>query len=83
MNKKGVWNQTLNTFNQKLKNIQFQKNLWSKFLCKWPKSWCLPIYSCVCVYQIDVYWNENEKNGLNNERQFRVKCCISNLNWVN
>jgi hypothetical protein len=81
MNKKGAWNRTLNTFNHKLKKISISTFfLWSKFLCKWSK---VEVYWYIYVYQIDKYWSEKEKNGLNNEKQFRVKCCISNLNWNN
>jgi hypothetical protein len=44
--------------------IQFQLFVWSKILCNWPK---------IDIYQIDIYWSENEKNGLNNGKKFRVK----------
>ncbi len=27
----------------------------------------------VDIYQINIYWGENEKNGLNNEKRKRVK----------
>jgi hypothetical protein len=27
----------------------------------------------IYIYQIDVYWSENEKNGLNNGKMFKVK----------
>jgi hypothetical protein len=57
--KKIVWNQTLNTFNQKLK-----KNSISIF-CVTKKLMFTNI--CVCVYQMDIYWNENGNNSLNNE----------------
>jgi hypothetical protein len=27
----------------------------------------------IYIYQIGIYWTENEKNGLNNEKKFKVK----------
>jgi hypothetical protein len=30
---------------------------------------CLYLY----VYQIDIYWSENEKNGSNNGKKFEIK----------
>jgi hypothetical protein len=57
------------------KTIQFQLFVWPKFLCKWPKNWCLPIhiYLYLYIYQITIYWSENENIGLNNGKKFRVK----------
>jgi hypothetical protein len=47
------------------KTIQFQFFVWPKFSCKWLKNWCLPIY----IYEVDIYCNENENNGLNNGKK--------------
>jgi hypothetical protein len=59
-----VWNQRLNTFNQKLKKIQYQLFVWQNFWRKWPKK---NVYQY--IYQIDIYWKENEKNGLYNGKK--------------
>lgn len=34
---------------QDLNKIQFQLFMWPNFLCKWPKSWCLPIYIYIYI----------------------------------
>jgi len=43
------------------KKIQYQLFVWQIFWCKWPKK---NVYQY--IYQIDIYWSENEKNGLYN-----------------